>query len=134
MHDEEYNMRSPKKAWWVLAYLISPGLPFVCLRISQAIGTFECILGVLAGLIAHIGFISILTHTNGNPLQIFTTLLMSISIFTVVMWQYLAGERAGLWSDRAKNQWRLAGRFFGGIIGIGIALNIIVFHLTCGAN
>ena len=132
--DEQHLKRSPKTGWWVLAYLLSPGLPFVCLRVGRAIGTIECILGVLAGLIAHVGLVSVLAKTNGEPLQIFITLLMGVSIFTVVMWLYLAGQRAGFWSESAKKQWRLAGRFFGALIGIAIALNILAFHLKNSAK
>ena len=134
MDDDEAHKRSPQTAWWVLAYLVSPGLPFVCLRVGGAIGNIECILGVLAGLIAHLGLVSVLTQTNGEPLQIFIVLLMGVSLYSVVMWQYLAGQRSKYWTDSAKKQWRIAGRFFGGLIGIALALNIVAFHLTNNAK
>ncbi len=134
MHADEPVTRSPAIGLWVLAYFLSPGLAFICLRVGRAIGTVECILGVVAGLIAHIGLVTVLSKTNGEPLQIFITLLMGVSLFTVVTWQYLAGARSDFWSEKAKSQWRIAGRFFGALIGIGIALNIIAFHLTHSAN
>ena len=134
MDDDEIQKRSPQTAWWILAYLVSPGLSFICLRVGQAIGTIECILGVLAGLIAHLGLVSVLTQTNGEPLQIFIVILMGVSLFSVVMWQYLAGQRSEFWSDNAKKQWRIAGRFFGGLIAIALALNIVAFHLTNSAK
>ena len=134
MIDNESPRRSPHRVWWILGYLVSPGLPFICLRVARAIGTIECLLGVLAGLIAHYGLVSVLTQTNGEPLQIFIVLLMGISVLSVVMWQYLAGQRSGFWSESARGQWRIAGRFCGSVIGIALTLNIIVFHLTIRAN
>lgn len=130
MPNDNQNSHSPKTIWWVLAYLVSPGLAFICLRVSRAIGTLECVLGVLAGFIAQQALISVLAQTNGNPLQVFIIILMGVSILAVVMWQYLAGQRSGFWSDNAKKQWRIAGRLFGVLIGIALLLNIILFHLT----
>ena len=121
--------RSPHVGWWVTAYLLSPGLPFVCLRVAKVIGTIECILGVLAGLIAHLGIVAVLVRTNENPLQIFVVLLMGTSFFIVFTWQYIAGARKDFWSQPAKKGWRLAGRFFGGFLGIALALNVIAFLL-----
>ena len=114
---------------WVLAYLISPALPFVCLRIERAVATSQCILGVLAALLAHVGLVSVLGGTNGEPLQIFVVLLLGVSIYLVVLWQYLAGHAASLWSAEAERQWRVAGRFFGAIIAAGLAAAILTFHL-----
>jgi hypothetical protein len=121
--------RSPSKAVWIIAYLLSPALPFFCLRYARAIGTFECIVGVLAALIAHIGFVTVLGATDGDPLQIFVILLMGLSTFVIILWQFLAGQRSGLWSAGAQKQWRTAGRFFGGFLAVGIVLAIVSFHL-----
>ena len=121
--------RSPSKAVWIIAYLLSPALPFFCLRYARAIGTVECILGVLAALIAHIGLVTVLCATDGDPLQIFVILLMGLSLFVVILWQFLAGQRSGLWSTDAQKQWRTAGRFFGGFLAVGMALAIMSFHL-----
>jgi len=116
-------------AAWVIAYLLSaPALPFICLRIARAISTFQCILGVLAGLVVHIGLIPAMAATNGNPLQMLILLLMVTSMYLVVLWQYLAGHAVALWSESAERQWRIAGRFFGGLLGIVFALNVLTFN------
>ena len=129
MPDSEPTPRSPAKSVWIIAYLLSPALPFICLRYARAIGTLECVFGVLAALIAHIGIITVLAGTNGNPLQIFIVLLLGVSLFLIVFWQFHSGHRAGLWSSGALKQWRLAGRIFGGFLTIGIAFSILGFHL-----
>ena len=117
------------KSVWIAAYLLSPALPFLCLRYAKAIGTLECVLGILAALIGHIGLVTVLSATDGEPLQVFVILLMGLSLFVVVLWQFLAGERAGLWSEDARRQWRTAGRFFGCFLAVGTALGIVSFHL-----
>ena len=129
MTEDHPASRSPSKLVWIVAYLITPALPFVCLRYARAIGTIECVCGVLVALIAQIGLVTVLSATNGNPLQIFVNILFGLSLFVVVLWQFLAGQKAGLWSANAQKQWRLAGRFFGGFIAIGLALGIASFHL-----
>jgi hypothetical protein len=129
MTENHSASRSPSKAVWIVAYLVSPALAFVCLRYARAIGTFECICGVLGALIAQIGLVTVLGATDGDPLQIFVTVLLGLSIFVVVLWQFLAGQRAGLWSAGAQKQWRIAGRCFGGFIAVGLALGIVTFHL-----
>jgi hypothetical protein len=121
--------RSPSKAVWIIAYLLSPALPFLCLRYARVIGTVECILGVLGALIAHIGLVTVLGATDGDPLQIFVILLLGFSIFVIILWQFLAGQRSGLWSEGAQKQWRTAGRFFGGFLAVGMVLAIVSFHL-----
>lgn len=112
-----------------MAYLITPALPFICLRYAKAIGTIECVCGVLVALITQIGLVTVLGATDGDPLQIFVNLHLGLSLYVVVLWQFLAGQKAGLWSADAQKQWRLAGRFFGGFIAIGLALGIASFHL-----
>ena len=121
--------RSLSKVVWIVAYFVSPALPFICLRYARAIGTIECVCGVLVALIAQIGLVTVLGATNGNPLQIFVNILFGLSLFLVVLWQFLAGQKAGLWSANAQKQWRLAGRFFGGFIAISLAFGIVSFHL-----
>jgi len=129
MTNDPVIARSPSKAIWIVAYLLSPTLPFFCLRYARAIGTVECIFGVLAALIAHIGLVTILAATDGDPLQIFVILLLGLSLFVIILWQFLAGQRVGLWSDSAQKQWRTAGRFFGGFLAVGMVLAIVTFHL-----
>lgn len=80
-------------------------------------------------MIAHLGLVSVLPETNGEPWQIFIVLLMAVSVLSVVMWQYLAGQRSGFWSERARRQWRIAGRVFGSLIGMALALSILAFHV-----
>lgn len=117
------------KSIWIAAYLISPAAPFVCLRLSKAIYTLHCVLGVLTALFAHIGLVSVLAHTNGQKLQIFIVLLLSESIYLVCLWQYLAGHAVSLWSAEAEYQWKLAGRIFGALIFSALIFNILIFHL-----
>ena len=74
--------------------------------------------------------VTVLVKTDGDPLQGFVVLLAGVSLFTVVMWQYLAGQRSNFWSEEAKRLWRFVGRFFGGLIGFATLLNILVFHLV----
>ena len=114
---------------WILAYLISPAATFICLRIERAVSTLECILGVIITLVVHIGLISVLGNTNRDPLQLFIELLLGASLYLIVMWQYLAGHQCSLWSKEAERQWRIAGRFFGAILFIGVAFAILGFHL-----
>lgn len=126
---EQPAIKRLSKTVWILAYLISPAIPFVCLRIERAVSTLQCILGVCAALLAQIGLVSVLGDTNGNPLQIFIELLLGVSIYLVILWQYLAGHAAALWSAEAERQWRIAGRFFGAIIAFSLASAILTFHL-----
>lgn len=130
MIDEHPQVRSPSKAIWILAYLISPALPFLCLRYARAIGLLEAFFGVIVALASHIGLVTVLSETDGSPLQIFIVLLMAISIYVVVLWQFLAGQRVGLWSESAQKQWRTAGRFFGGFLAFALILAICSFHLV----
>lgn len=130
MSDNHPSSRSPSKAVWIVSYLITPALPFVCLRYARAIGTIECVCGMLVALIAQIGLVTVLGASDGDPLQVFVNLLLCLSLFVVVLWQFLAGQRAGLWSVDAQKQWRFAGRFFGGLIALGLALGIASFHLS----
>jgi len=127
--NESPNRRRLPKVVWILAYLISPAVPFVCLRIEGAVSTLQCALGVCAALLAHLGIISVLEGTNGNPAQIFIELLLGTSMYLIILWHYLAGHAAKLWSVEAEQQWRTAGRFFGTIIALGLALAILTFHL-----
>ncbi len=129
MIEDHPASRSPSKMVWVVAYLITPALPFICLRYAKAIGTLECVFGVLVALVAQIGLVTVLGATDGDPLQIFVNLLLGLSLFVVVLWQFLAGQKAGLWSADAQKQWRFAGRFFGGFIAVGLILGIASFHL-----
>jgi hypothetical protein len=129
MTDDQTNSRSPSKAVWIIAYLLSPAIPFLCLRYARAIGTKECLCGAVIALIAHMGLVSVLSATDGNALQIFVVLLLGASLFIIVLWQFLAGQRIGLWSARAKRQWKIAGQFFGGLLGVGLVLGIVNFHL-----
>ena len=126
---EQPTTKRLSKTVWILAYLISPAIPFVCLRIERAVSTFQCILGICAALLAQIGLISVLGGTNGNPLQIFIVLLLGVSIYLIVLWQYLAGHAAVLWSAEAERQWKTAGWFFGAIITFGLASAVLTFHL-----
>jgi len=87
------------------------------------------VFGILAGVIAHVGLVTVLGATDGDPLQIFVILLMGLSLFVIILWQFLAGQRSGLWSASAQKQWRTAGRFFGGFLAIGMVLAIVTFHL-----
>ena len=121
--------RSPATPFWVLAYLVSPGFAFLCLRAAGVVGWLECFFGVIAGLGVHLGIVSILTETNGEPLQGFALLIMLLGIYIVVMWQFIAGQRVGFWSSVALKQWRLAGRFFGTLIGISFLAQLVLFHL-----
>ncbi len=120
---------NPSKASWVVAYLLSPGLAFICLWKAKAVSVVECVSGVLVGLLAHIGLVTVLGGTNGDPLQIFIILLLGVSLFAIVMWQFVAGLRVSLWTPEAMKQWRLAGRFFGGLLAIGLVVGILLFHL-----
>jgi hypothetical protein len=114
---------------WVLAYLISVAAPFVCLRIDRAISTFHCILGVLAGLLVQVGTIPLLAKTEGKPIQPFLLVLCMMGYYLIVLWQYRAGHAASLWSEDAERQWRKAGWFFGGFIGIALAAMVLLFLL-----
>lgn len=116
-------------AGWIAAYLISPALPIICLRDARAIGTVECVGGVFVALIAQIGLVTVLGATDGDPLQIFVNLPLDLSLFLVVLCQYRAGQRAGIWSADAPKQWRLAGRFFGGFLAVALASGIAICHL-----
>ena len=117
------------KTAWIVAFLISPAAPFVCLRMERAISTLQCVLGALAALLVHVGLVSVLIHTNGQPLQFFIVMLLSVSLYLVFFWQYVAGHSISLWSEDAERQWRLAARFFGVFLAVGIAVAILGFHL-----
>lgn len=120
---------SPPKAIWFLAYLVSPALPFFCLRRAKAIETIECFFGVLVTFVVQLGLMTVLSEIEGDPLQIFVVLLLGLSLYLIVLWQFLAGQRIGLWSADARKQWKLAGRFFGGLIALGLVGGILGFHL-----
>ena len=114
--------RSPSKTVWVLAYFFgATSLPFLCLRRAGAIGNLECILGFMAGLLVHMGPIPVLAATDGDPAQAFVILSMGMGMYLVVMWQYLAGRRASLWSPAALKQWRLASIFFAAFLAFAFA-------------
>lgn len=130
MTDPEANTKPLSATTWVVANMITPALGFVCLRASRAIGTRECILGLLAGLTAHFGIGSVLAKTNGAPLQVFLVHLLAVCLYLVFAWQYWAGERAGVWSDKARRYWRFAAILSGGFIGVGLALAVALFHLS----
>ena len=121
--------RSPSKIVWIIAYLLSPALPFLCLRYTRSIGTRECIFGVLSAFAVHLGLVTVLSATDGDPLQIFVVLLLGLSLYVIILWQFLAGQRVGLWSDGARKQWRTAGRFFGGFLAVGLTFAIATFHM-----
>ena len=123
--------RSPSKTIWIVAYLISPAIPFLCLRQARAVGIGECICGIIAALLAHIGLVTVLSATNGDPLQVFVILLLGFSLYLIILWQFLAGRRAGIWTDAALEKWRKAGRFFAGFLAIALAFAIATFHLRC---
>ena len=126
--DASSKGRLSKNAW-VLSYLLSVAAPFVCLRIERAISNVQCVLGVLAGLLVHVGIIPILAKTEGKPVQPLLLVLCMAGYYLIVLWQYRVGHAAGLWSEDAERQWRKAGRFFGGFIGIVFAMTIVVFLL-----
>ena len=133
MPEEHTIVRSPSKTVWIIAYLLCPALPFFCLRYARAIGTVECIVGVIAALTAHIGLVTVLGATDGNSLQIFVILLMGAFASSVVMSlavsRRLAFQACGD-QQMAQKQWRTAGRFFGGFLAVGMALAIpMSFHL-----
>jgi hypothetical protein len=129
--DEPQTTKRLSRNAWVLAYLISVAAPFVCLRIERAISTFQCILGILAALLVQVGMVSILGRTEGNPLQPFLLVLFMMALYLIVLWQYRAGHATALWSEDAERQWRTAGRFFAGFIGVGLAVSMI-FSLMLG--
>jgi len=128
-HDEPAGTKRLSRNAWVLAYLISVAAPFVCLRIERAISTFQCILGVLAGLLVHVGMIPVLAKTEGMAIQPFLLVLCMMGYYLIVLWQYRAGHAVSLWSEDAERQWRTAGRFFGGFIGIALAAMVVLFFL-----
>ena len=70
-----------------------------------------------------------LGDTNGQPLQIFVVLLFGVTTYLIILWQYLAGHAACLWSAEAERQWRQAGRFFGALLPLGLGSSILTFHL-----
>ena len=115
---------------WVIAFLITPAFVFICLRISKAIGTFECLFGFLVGLLVHFGIVSVLTETNDSPLQVFIVLLLGTSLYLVFIWLYWAGIRGNIWSDQVKKYWKYAGWFFGSLLVIGLTFAIQGFHIT----
>lgn len=121
--------RSPRESFWILAYLLSPALAFFCLRSARVIGRGECSLGVSAGLLTHLGLLSVMIETEGDPLQGFLLLLMASTLYLVLMWQYLAGQRGAFWSQKALKRWQLAGRFFGGLLAFSFLGQLILFHL-----
>ncbi len=119
------ELRPLSRTVWVLAYLCSAtALPFLCLRRCRAIGNLECVLGVMAGLIVHPGIVGALEPTDGEPLQIFVILSGSLGMYLMVMWQFLAGRKAGLWSAKALREWRTAGIFFAIVLALGLGLAI----------
>jgi hypothetical protein len=127
--DAHPPLRSLSKGLWILAYSLSLALPFVCLRYARAIGTGQCVLGVLAGLIVQVGMIPIMAAAEGNPLQMFVLALLGFSYYVIVLWQHLAGRKVGLWSEAALYQWRLAGIFFGALLGLTLGAGIVMFNL-----
>jgi hypothetical protein len=127
--DEPQTTKRLSRNAWVLAYLISVAAPFVCLRIERAISTFQCILGIVAGLLVHVGTIPLLAKTEGKPIQPVLLVLCMTGYYLIVLWQYRAGHAVSLWSEDAERQWRTAGRFFGGFIGIGFAAVLFLFLL-----
>lgn len=130
MNEDRTISRSPSLAVWVLAYLFSAAsFPFLCLRRARAIGNLECLLGFLCGLLVHIGPIPVLAKTEGNPMQIFVLLTTMLSLYLMVMWQYLAGRKASLWSEGALKQWRTAGIFFAGFIAFALAGAVAMVQL-----
>ena len=129
MNKRVLSSGSPSTGWWILAYAISPGLPFICLRLARVVSLGECLLGVAAGLAAHMGVVTVLAHTDDEPLQPFIGLLLGVSMSSVLLWQYLAGRRRQFWSAEAEKRWQWAGRILGGLLGFALVLNIVIFHL-----
>lgn len=123
------SFRPLGKPVWMLAFLFSPALPFVCLCHVRAINLKECVFGVAAALLAQFGMISVLGQTNGEPLQGFLVLLYGALLFILYGWHYLAGQRAGYWSGPARNAWRWLGVLAGSMLALGLAANIANFHL-----
>lgn len=112
----------PSRPFWVLSYLLAPTcLPFICLRRARAIGNLELVLGICCGLLVQFGMIQVLKKTDGNPMQIFVLLVTLLSCYLMIMWQYLAGSKVGLWSTEALKQWRTAGIFFAVFIAFALA-------------
>lgn len=129
------ELRPLSKTVWVLAYLCSATvLPFLCLRRSRAIGNLECVLGCMAGLIVHPGIIPILARTDGDPLQIFVILSAGMGTYLMVLWQYLAGRKAGLWSPAALKEWRRAGIFFAAFLAFALGLGLAITKVRIDAK
>jgi hypothetical protein len=129
MSEHTPSARRLSKTAWIIAYLISPAAAFVCLRMKRALSSLQCIFGVLAALLVHVGVVSVLIHTNGQPLQFFIVVLLSVSLYLIFFWQYVAGHSISLWSADAERQWRLAARFFGLFLAVGLAVAVLGFHL-----
>jgi len=98
--------------------------------ICRAIGWFECLLGFVTSLLIQFGIGSVLAETYDERLQVFIVLLYGVSFYLVFIWQYLAGRRKNRWTPAAQRRWRTVATVAGVILGLGLALNIIVFHLT----
>ncbi len=120
---------SVSKTAWTLGFLLFPYGPFVCLRRAGIISTTEAVLGLLSSLLVHAGLISVLVQTNGEKLQVFIDLLMGAAMLVLGFWIFWAGQRRNYWSAQALKQWRLAASFFGGLLVVGLTLNILAFHL-----
>jgi hypothetical protein len=127
--DSTSTSKRVTKVAWIIAYLVSPAAPFVCLRMERAISTVHCTLGLLVGLGVQVGLVSVLAQTNDDPLQFFIVLLLATSVYMVVSWQYIVGRSAALWSREAERQWRFAARFFGAALAVGLAVGIASFHI-----
>jgi hypothetical protein len=117
------------KTAWIIGFLLFPYGPFVCLRLAGIISTLEAALGLILSAVVHAGLISVLTQTNGERLQVFIDLLVGASMFVLGFWIFCAGQKRAYWSANALRQWRFAARFFGGLLGVGLVLNILSFHL-----
>ena len=57
---------------WVIAFVLSVALPFLCLRAARVIGWVECLIGVCTGLLVHVGMVTVLAKSDGDPLSAVT--------------------------------------------------------------
>ena len=122
------NTNIPSIVWTIL-YLFFPSSVFILMRIVKAISTLECICGIIAGSVAHIGLVSVLGKTNDSPLQMFIELLLVMSYYLIFIWLYWAGLRGNVWTEKAKKSWKFGGWFFGIFIFVSLVVIIFNFHM-----
>jgi hypothetical protein len=84
---------------------------------------------VLAAAAINFGMVSVLADTNGEPWQQWLLLLLTGIGYALGLLQFALGERRKIWGTTSLRYWRLAAWFFGVLLFLGVALQVVQFHL-----